>query len=293
MIDLHVHTSMSDGTFSPEEVVQIAMEKGLRAIAITDHDTTAGVRRGQRKGAEIGVEVISGVEISTEWPNGILHLLGYFVCPEDRDLLQALDSLKKDRQERILKIVSRLNGQNVSVTVEEVAQEAVGGVPGRPHVANLIVKKGHVATLQEAFDRYLGKGAPAYVEKKKLSPLEAMQLIANAGGVPVLAHPYSLEEPDADELEKIVRRLMRNGLKGIEVYYPKHTPEQTDVFLDLCRKLDLAATGGTDFHGAVKPDVELGTFPGGKTLPCSMLEELKKKEQTGRDAYDCAASLHK
>jgi len=277
MIDLHVHTSMSDGTFSPEEVVQVAQQKGLAAIAITDHDTVAGVRRGQTKGAELGIEVVSGVEISTEWPNGILHMLGYFVNAEDTALLTALDSLKKDRQERILKIVSKLNDHNVPVGADEVDQEAVGGVPGRPHVANLIMRKGHVATRQEAFDRYLGKGAPAYVEKKKLSPLEAMQLIANAGGVPVLAHPYSLDEPDARELEQILRRLMLTGLKGIEVYYPQHTAEQTDLFLHLAKKLDLAVTGGTDFHGANRPDVEIGVFPGGKTLPCSILEELKKK----------------
>lgn len=281
MIDLHVHTNMSDGTLSPEEVVQLAAQRGLRAIAITDHDTVAGVRRAQKKGAEIGIEVVSGVEISTEWPRGILHMLGYFVNAEDTALLTALDSLKKDRQERIVKIVSRLNDRSVPVTVDEVDEEAVGGVPGRPHVANLILRKGHVASLQEAFDRYLGKGSPAYVEKKKLTPVEALQLIINAGGVPVLAHPYSLEQPDAKELEEILLRLMINGLKGIEVYYPKHTPEQTEVFVHLAEKLNLAVTGGTDFHGANKPDVEMGTFPDGKTLPCSILDELKKKRIIG------------
>jgi len=238
------------------------------------------VRRGQTKGAELGIEVVSGVEISTEWPNGILHMLGYFVNAEDTALLTALDSLKKDRQERILKIVSKLNDHNVPVGADEVDQEAVGGVPGRPHVANLIMRKGHVATLQEAFDRYLGKGAPAYVEKKKLSPAEAMQLVADSGGVPVLAHPYSLDEPDVGELEQILRRLMLNGLKGIEVYYPQHTLAQTDLFLHLARKLGLAVTGGTDFHGANKPDVEMGVLPGGRMMPCSILEGLKKQRGT-------------
>jgi hypothetical protein len=280
MIDLHVHTSMSDGTFSPDEVVEIALQRGLRAIAITDHDTMAGVGRAQERGAELGIEIISGVEISTEWPSGILHMLGYFVCVEDPELLRTLDSLRKDRQERILKIVSKLNDRDVSVTVDEVDREAVGGVPGRPHVANLMLRKGHVATLQEAFDRYLGKGAPAYVEKKKLSPVEAMQLIANSGGVPVLAHPYSLDEPDADELEQIFRRLTLSGLKGIEVYYPQHTPDQTAVFLRLAQKLGLVVTGGTDFHGANKPEVEMGVFPGGATLPYTILDELNKKRIT-------------
>jgi predicted metal-dependent phosphoesterase TrpH len=281
MIDLHVHTSMSDGTLSPEEVVRVAHDTGLCAIAITDHDTVAGVRRAQEKGVGLGIEVISGVEISTEWPNGILHMLGYFVCTEDRDMLQVLDSLRKDRQERILKIVSKLNDHHISVTVDEVDKEAAGGVPGRPHVANVMVNKGHVATLQEAFDRYLGKGAAAYVEKKKLSPLEAVRLITNAGGVPVLAHPYSLDEPDWNELERIVRELVIVGLKGIEVYYPKHSPDQTDLFLRLAKKLDLAITGGTDFHGANTPNTHMGILPGGKMLPCSILEELKEERRTG------------
>jgi predicted metal-dependent phosphoesterase TrpH len=208
-------------------------------------------------------------------------MLGYFVCTEDHDMLQVLDSLRKDRQKRILKIVSKLNDHHISVTVDEVDKEAAGGVPGRPHVANVMVNKGHVATLQEAFDRYLGKGAAAYVEKKKLSPLEAVRLITDAGGVPVLAHPYSLDEPDWDELERIVRELVIVGLKGIEVYYPKHTPDQTDLFLRLAKKLDLAITGGTDFHGANTPNTQMGILPGEKMLPCSILDELKEERRTG------------
>lgn len=283
MIDLHVHTNMSDGTFSPEEVVRLALSRGMRALAITDHDTVAGVRRAQSEGSRIGVEVIAGVEISTQWTGGILHILGYFILPEQLELLEALNCLRRDRRRRVVEIVARLNDHDVSMTADEVNHEAVGGVPGRPHVASLLVRKGHAETVQDAFDRYLGKGAPAYVPKRKLSPEEALHVIIRAGGIPVMAHPYSLDEADPAQLEAIVRGLMSHGLRGIEVYYPRHTPEQTAEFSSLARKLDLAVTGGTDFHGEIKPDIELGVFPSGHTMPLSMLDDLRMRHTRFRE----------
>jgi predicted metal-dependent phosphoesterase TrpH len=277
MIDLHVHTNMSDGTFSPEEVVGLALQKGLQAIAITDHDTVAGVRRAQAEGLKLGVDVIAGVEISTQWPQGILHILGYFIDPEQSALLDVLDTLRADRKNRVDEIVARLNDHSLAITAQEVNDEAVGGVPGRPHVASLLVRKGHVNTVQDAFDRFLGRGAPAYVPKKKLPPEQALQVIVRAGGLAVLAHPYSLYEPNVDRLEDMVRELMRQGLQGIEAHCPKHTPEQTAQFLALAEKLGLAVSGGTDFHGKVKPDIELGRLPSDKTLPCSILENLRDR----------------
>jgi len=282
MIDLHVHTNMSDGTFSPEEVVHLALRKRLQAIAITDHDTVGGVIRGQAEGRRLGLEVIAGVEISTQWTGGILHILGYFIHPERSELLQALDSLTRDRQRRVVEIVARLKEQAVSLTAEEVGHEAVGGVPGRPHVASVMVRKGHVGTVQEAFDRYLGKGAPAYVPKRKLPPEKALHLIARAGGIAVMAHPYSLNEADPERLEEIVRQLMSHGLAGMEVYCPRLTPGQTAEFLALARKLDLAVTGGTDFHGRIKPDLELGVFPDGHTVPYWLLESLRERHAVSR-----------
>ena len=274
MIDLHVHTSMSDGTFSPQEVVRQAAAKGLRAIAITDHDTVNGVSLAQEEGRSNGVEVLSGVEISSQWHTGILHILGYFVNPLDGKLLSALEHLRQGRVERVPKIVSKLRDQDVFIRVEEVHEEAGGGVPGRPHVANVMLRQGAVRSLQEAFDLYLKKGASAYVEKVKLPPDEAIAVIVEAGGVAVIAHPYSLKVTDPISLEQTVRSLMEKGIRGIEAFYPRHTQEQTQMFLDVASRLGLVATGGTDFHGANKPTIKLGVIPGRGSLPYSILEDL-------------------
>jgi len=278
MIDLHVHTNVSDGSFCPREVVRMAANLGIKAIALTDHDSVAGITEAQIEGSALGVEVLSGVEISTEWDNGILHLLGYFVNPNDPDLLSALGYLKNGRQERIPKIISKLNDQNVHITVEEVCSEATGGVPGRPHVANVLLKKEYVKTRQEAFDRFLKKGASAYVEKVKLPVIKSIEVIKKAGGIPVLAHPYSLGGNHQNRLEETIQYLVSHGLKGIEVFYPEHTPEQVKIYIEIAERFDLVITGGTDFHGANKPEVKLGSFPSWQQpMSYSIVEELKKR----------------
>lgn len=277
MIDLHVHTNVSDGSFSPREVVRMAANLGMKAIALTDHDSVAGITEAQIEASAIGVEVLPGVEISTEWDTGILHLLGYFINPNDPDLLNALGYLKNGRQERIPKIISKLNDQNVHITVEEVSSEAIGGVPGRPHIANVLLKKEYVKTRQEAFDRFLKKGAPAYVEKVKLPVIKSIEVIKKAGGIPVLAHPYSLGKNHQNHLEETIQYLVSHGLKGIEVFYPEHTPEQVKIYIEIAEKFDLAVTGGTDFHGANKPEVKLGSFPSWQQVSYSIVEELKKR----------------
>lgn len=276
MIDLHVHTSMSDGTYSPEAVVRLAREKGLRGIAITDHDTVAGVLPARRAGSELGVEVIPGVEMSTEWPSGIMHILGYFIDVENEILLEALSFLRSGRMERVPRIVEKLRACNVLISANEVRREALGGAPGRPHVAEIMVREGYVRTIQEAFDRYLRKGAPAYVEKRKMSPDRAIRLIAEAGGLPVLAHPYSLDSLAGRDLEATVEELITYGLAGIEVYYPRHTEPQVSTYLSLAQKLQLVVTGGTDFHGATKPEIEIGSMPGHKPLTYGILDDLKE-----------------
>jgi predicted metal-dependent phosphoesterase TrpH len=275
MIDLHVHTTMSDGTLSPAEVVRHAQARGLRAIAVTDHDTTAGIAPAQIEGAQNGLEVIPGVEISSQWPEGILHILGYFIRQDDPNLLACLSWLSNGRRERIPLILDKLRANGVNITEQDVDEETVGGVPGRPHVANVMVRKGYVHTLQDAFDRYLKKGAPAYVVKTKLDPEKAIQAIAKAGGLPVLAHPYSLRQSDATKLADIVSQLMAYGLRGIEAYYSKHTREQTDTYLAVASKFGLVVTGGSDFHGANKPDVEMGVIPAAGDLPYRIVENLK------------------
>lgn len=284
MIDLHVHTSMSDGTYSPAEVVEMARKKGLRAIAITDHDTVAGVEPARRAAVDSGVEIVPGVEMSTEWPRGIMHILGYFIDVEHAPLLEALEYLRAGRMDRIPRIVEKLRDCDVVISADEVQREAVGGAPGRPHVAEIMVRQGYVRTIQEAFDRYLRKGAPAFVDKRKTSPRRAIRLIVEAGGLAVLAHPYSLESDADAELEGILQELMEYGLRGIEAYYPRHTEPQARRYLNLAKKLNLAITGGTDFHGATKPEIELGRIPGHNPLPYSILDNLRNAHSLGTSA---------
>ncbi len=276
MIDLHVHTNLSDGTYSPEEVVRLAAQLRLRAIAITDHDTVAGVWRAQEQGQRDGIEIIPGIELSTKWHKGIMHILGYWVQTEHPDLLRSLDFLQHGRRQRVPKILDKLNSQKVIVSQDEVNLEAQEGIPGRPHVARVMVRKGYTGDIQEAFDTYLGKGQSAYVEKQVLAPEAAIQMLARTAAICVLAHPYSLEETP-DGLRAILERFKPYGLRGIEAYCPKHTPEQTRLFLDLASSLDLAVTGGTDFHGSNKPEVRMGVFPGIGSLPYSLLTDIKRR----------------
>jgi len=291
MIDLHVHTTNSDGTLTSVEVVSLAAAKGLQAIAITDHDTVAGVGKAQETGMQVGLEVVSGVEISVQCDRGILHILGYFVRPDHAELIEVLDTLRQGREERTPKIVTKLRGLKLAVSLQEVNEEAANGVPGRPHIARVLKRKNYVRTLQEAFDRYLKRGAAAYVPKRKLQPDEALRIIKAAGGIPVMAHPYSLPGKGAGSLETAIKRLIPLGLRGIEAYYPKHTPEQTELFLELGRKYGLLITGGTDFHGANKPGIELGVIPGNSPLPYSLLESLKDargcREDVGEAGWLC------
>jgi hypothetical protein len=285
MIDLHVHTSMSDGTYSPREVVRLAVQKGLCAIAITDHDTVAGVLPAYREGLVAGIEIVPGVEISTEWPGAIMHILGYFVDPAHVGLSKELGELRADRRQRIVKIVEKLRSCNVFISVEDISRKAVGGAPGRPHVAEVMMRQGYVETIQEAFDRYLRKGRPAYIEKRKLAPDRALKIIRQAGGLCVLAHPYSLNENNPKALEDILSQLMSYGLQGLEVYYPSHTPQQVELYLGLAKRLNLAVTGGTDFHGSAKPDIVLGPMPGHSQIPCSILAELKERHAIGTPGH--------
>lgn len=290
MIDLHVHTNLSDGTCSPEEVVRFASQHGLRAIAITDHDTMAGVSRAYEQGKIDGVEVVPGIELSTKWDKGILHILGYWVRPNHPDLMKSLDFLQRGRRDRVPKILDRLDAQNIHLSLVEVDLEAQGGIPGRPHVGRVMVRKGYVRDIQEAFDKYLGKGRSAYVQKQVMVPEEAVRLLARTAGICVIAHPYSLEETP-DGLRTILKWLKRYGLRGIEAYCPKHSLEETNLFLDLAGSLDLAVTGGTDFHGYNKPDIQIGVFPGIGPLPYSLLADLKQRCSISGMSGDSASQL--
>lgn len=240
--DLHTHTTASDGTLSPAELVRQARAAGLQVLAVTDHDTTCGIPEALEEASRCGVEVVPGVELSTDVPGTEVHILGYFVDWHDPGLLALLRRMREGRVARAREMVRRLNQLGIPLTFEEVARHADGAV-GRPHVARALVAGGHVASFEEAFTRYLAKGRPAYVERERFTPEEAVQAVLRAGGVPVFAHP--LWGGDRDRIEQLVRV----GLAGLEVYYPDHSAADVRRFLSWAEEFGLVATGGSDYHG--------------------------------------------
>lgn len=274
LIDLHVHTTASDGTLSPGAMVMLAKHSGLRAVAITDHDTIDGVGEALAAGLKAGVEVVPGVEIGVDFKSE-MHILGYFIDHHNRELLRTLAVLREHRDQRNPRMVEKLRQLGFDITMEEVAREADGKVVGRPHFASLMIKRGYVANLGEAFDKYLGTGKLAYVKKDKLTPREGIKLITGAGGIPVLAHPKYLEARGDIDLKELLQELMGFGLRGIEVYYTTHTPEETRRFRELADSLGLLVTGGTDFHGDNKPDIKLGRGAGSLEVEYDLLEKIK------------------
>ncbi|MGB9845970.1 MAG: PHP domain-containing protein [Desulfotomaculales bacterium] len=266
--DLHVHTTASDGTEEPASVVKKAKEIGLQAIAITDHDTVNGVPPALAAGKELNLEVVPGVELSTESERGEFHLLGYFIDFCSPELNARLEHIRNHRVERALKMVCKLREMGVAISPEQVLSEAGRAAPGRPHIARVLVREGFAGTLGEAFSRFLSRNSPAYVPRFKYSPLEAVQLIARSKGVPVLAHPGLVTGWD-----RLLWALIEAGLKGVEVYYPAHTPEQVEYFLELCRKYRLIPTGGSDYHGQNQKN---NCFLAAATVSYSSVQLLKE-----------------
>jgi 3',5'-nucleoside bisphosphate phosphatase len=244
--DLHVHTRASDGDLSPNEIVRLAGKRELLAVAITDHDTITGAPEGLQAGGELNVNVIPGIEISAVYNPGTLHMLGYFgLFPSG--LEDDLEKIQKGRSDRFPKIIERLNSMGLDVSVEDVSHIAGDAQIGRPHIAKALIKKGYVKDFDDAFDKYLGKGKPAYVEKEKLTWEEAITLIKRHKGISVLAHPFTLELKSR-ELTNLIISMKEAGLNGMEVYYPEHNREQTKLYRDIAIKEGLVLTGGTDFH---------------------------------------------
>ena len=274
-IDLHIHTTESDGSLTPSQVVHYAKEKGLKAIAITDHDTIHGNEEAIKEGISEGVEVIPGVEISVDYSPGTMHMLGYFITTEDPILNEKLTLLQDSRADRNPRIIEKLNKLGLSLTYDEVVQVSGGGQVGRPHMAQVLMEKGYIKSIKEAFDKYLGKGAPAYLDKFRLGAEEAIAMITNAGGIPVLAHPSTLYCKSSDELDALVKKLVNQGLQGLEVYYSEHDERKTSSYKLLAKRYNLAITGGSDFHGKNIKGIDLGTGRGKLKIPYTVLENLK------------------
>jgi 3',5'-nucleoside bisphosphate phosphatase len=276
-IDLHAHTTHSDGSASPKELIERANAKGARSIAVTDHDTVDAFAEARAAADRFGVEFIPGIEISADFSPGTMHILGYLIDGEAPPLKEQLAMLKNAREKRNPEIARRLEGLGFDISYEEVAQLAGNNVVGRPHFASVLVKKGYVRSIQEAFDRLLKKGAPAYVEKARLSPRDAIEVIHGAGGVAVLAHPYQLKLSSYEAADELVAELAALGLDGIEAIYSRHSPDQRSRYSEIALRHDLLITGGSDYHGSYKPDIDLVTGLGDLEVPYALLEALKAR----------------
>ncbi len=274
-IDLHLHTTHSDGSLSPSAVLELAHKAGVTALAITDHDITDGIPDALQAGSRLGIEVIPGIEISSRLGASELHILGYFLEWQDPTLNSRMARLRESRHRRNPLIVEKLNALGLDITYDEVRRLAGTESVGRPHIARVLMDKRHVRDAKEAFDRYLAEGKPAYVPRDLPEPAEAIAWIRDARGIAVLAHPTWVKQ-NGEGLFKLCAQLKADGLGGIEVHYSTHSPKQTAEFLDIARRLDLLVTGGSDFHGVTKPDIDVGVGRGGLKVPAALLEPLKR-----------------
>jgi predicted metal-dependent phosphoesterase TrpH len=273
VIDLHTHSTVSDGSDPPERIAELAAEAGCRAVALTDHDRLDGVETAGARAKALGVEFVPGCELSCEVGRGTMHVLVYWLTPVPGPLQDELVRLQQARDTRNQRMAELLQGLGLPVTFEELQSEAGGSGAGRPHVAAILVRKGVVTTVQEAFDVWLAKGRPAYVEKERLLPVDALRLARASGAVAVLAHPLSLDL-DPPALDRAVGELTELGLSGLEAIYGRYSPEQRAGLANLAGRHGLVVTGGSDHHGTYKPDLHVGVGRGDLDVPESALADL-------------------
>lgn len=251
--DLHLHTVHSDGTATVEELIKEVLTTDIRIIAITDHDNKAGIIPARQLGQKVGIEVIAGIELSCQYKGHDVHLLGYFFDPTNHELKEYCVRFRDERQKRSIKIIEKLKAHGVQITQHQVEALARGGAIGRPHIAQAVVDAGGASSYQQVFDRYINNDGPAYVEKFQITPQDAIALIHRAGGVAVLAHPGTIGD------DSVVAHLVQHGLDGLEVYHPYHvTGGQVKHYHILASRYGLLISGGSDWHGARKPDIKIG-----------------------------------
>jgi hypothetical protein len=275
VIDLHVHSNVSDGSDTPEQLVDLAVKASLTAFALTDHDRQDGVPAARRRALEAEIELVPGVEISCNHA-GTMHMLVYFLEPGEGPLQDELVRLQVARDNRNESMVARLAELGLPVSMDELLAESGGTGAGRPHVAAILVRKGYATSVQDAFDRYLAKGAPAYMEKERLDPLPAISLAHQSGALPVLAHPLSLKLTPA-ETDSTVVELAEAGLVGLEAIYGRYSPEERAGLAVMAARSGLAITGGSDHHGTYKPDLTVGTGRGDLHVPDGALAALRDR----------------
>lgn len=276
-IDLHTHSNCSDGSMSPAEVVRAAKAAGLSAIALSDHDTVAGIAEAVAEGKRIGVEVIPAIELSAQSETET-HILGYFINPENEQLKKTLEYAKEVRAMRECDVVRKLVEHGFDITMDELHELAGSDVLCRAHIAKLMVQKGYVSSVKEAFALWLASGRPAYSARQALTDAQAVRLIKSAGGLAFVAH-LNQTKRTLDDLESFLTRLKAEGLDGIEGIYTEYTPEQTAAYGALADKLGLIKSGGSDFHAAFKPHISIGRGTGNLRIPYSLLETMKNKHR--------------
>ena len=286
-VDLHTHSTASDGALAPAQIVRLAEGKRLAAVALTDHDTTAGIEEAQAAAREFpSLRLVAGMEVSAAWPAGVMHILALGIDPQAPALRQLAEVLLAARDERNPKIIARLQALGLAIDMDDVRTELGPAsarlshpVIGRLHIAAALRRKGYARDIADAFDRFIGGKAPAFVDKEKLPPRSVVAAIKRSAALAILAHPPQLYYADRAELERILRDLMDEGLDGLEVYHTDHRAEQTRLYLELARKFSLGVTGGSDFHGRAKPDATLGR----PLVPISAMSEDFARRLLGRE----------
>ncbi len=273
-IDLHIHSTMSDGTMSPSEIVDLAHKKGLSCIALSDHDTVAGNQEAQERGDVVGLDVISGMELSVSFEESNVHLLGYLIDSENGSLLRSLHTLQEARETRNREILRILEESGIHITEKELQKVSGTGQTGRPHIAKILMEKKVVRSMDEAFEKYLGRDGSAYVSRFVLDIKSAVDVIHKAGGLAVVAHPYHLLKNDMTSGE-ILLRLKELGVDGIETYYPTHSRKFRKQLIKLAEKYGLLLTGGSDYHGTIRRGT---TLAGGKgvSVPEALIEVMRR-----------------
>lgn len=255
--DLHSHTTASDGTFTPKELIERAKKNGLKGIAITDHDTVDGLKEGEKISKELNIEFIPGIEFSCTLGDRDVHILGYFIDYNSKELLEELKKLEENRNERNKEILNKLRNYKIRISEDELKEEAKGKIISKAHIANVMVKKGYVYTRGAAFKEYLGNKGVAYIKRKNFPPEKGIDLVKKAGGIPVLAHP-KLISTNENEIKALIEKLVSLGLEGIEAEYGSFQKEDMIKYSELSKELNLFITGGSDFHGLNREGVDLG-----------------------------------
>jgi predicted metal-dependent phosphoesterase TrpH len=275
-VDLHAHSTASDGSDAPAHLVELALEAGLGSLAVTDHDTQQGVAEALAASSTTDLELIPGVELSLGYDRGGMHLVVLWLIPGNGPLQDRLAALRDGRDVRNLEIVRRLTSVGMPVTIDEIEDEAGGGSVGRPHIAAVMVARGYVPDIRTAFDLWLGAGKPGYVGRDRLDPVEAIGLARESGGVPILAHPHTLGITTAADMADLLVWLKRAGLVGLEAFYGAYRRHERDGYADLARRFGLIPSGGSDYHGTYKPGLMLGSGYGDLVVTDALLDELRE-----------------